>query len=107
VPPIAPRHSRLIDQLQIRFVDEAGRRQRSTPVPNRELVARDDTELLVYDRHESIERVTPAASQLVQHIHAASQASKAHPRLIPVQNMGMSSREGNKDRGSVAILPPT
>jgi len=69
VGPIAPGNSRLIDELQVGFVNETGRRQRAASLTQCQLPARNHTEVLVHDRHEAIEAISPPASKLLQDIH--------------------------------------
>jgi len=52
---VAPRDPRLVDELEVRFVDEARGRQRGAMFTNRQLPTRDESQVLIHDGHERIE----------------------------------------------------
>jgi hypothetical protein len=68
---VPPFRTRLVHELQVRLVDQAGRLERSGAWPVIEALVCDHAELLVHDRQEPVESFTPAAPQLLQDLGAA------------------------------------
>src|SRR5262249_3691966 len=62
VRAVDPLHARLIDKLQVRFVNQARRAERVTAALVPELPGRVPAKLVVEQRHESVERVAIAAA---------------------------------------------
>jgi hypothetical protein len=70
VGAIAPVGSRLIDELEVRLVDERSRRKRPALGAGDELPVCNRAKLLVQERDELIHRALSSAPQLREHVGA-------------------------------------
>src|SRR5215467_8455207 len=61
---VVPSSARLLDQLEVRLVDQRRRRQRAVLASRGETVVCDGTELMVGERDDAIERLWSAALHL-------------------------------------------
>ena len=74
VGPIFPAGAGLVDQLQVRFVDQCGGGEAATVLTG-EMTMGDETQLVVEQRDKSIERVPPPAPEFSQQIGPARSCS--------------------------------
>ena len=74
VRTVAPLRRRLVDEFDVRLVDERGRRERAAASTDRKLSMGDGAQLPVHDRHESVEWFRGPATLFPEDVGACHRA---------------------------------